>query len=128
MLLEERKGAPQYKAVFEAAPAAMEVDPVKQEEEDVKDVKQDPALLYDDYVDVKPDVKPVEGLKQEPADGTAAAAAEAVTFKVVPEYKEVAAGSTSVKVRGHLQWRLQEQCPLCVYAGQLPAAASAEGQ
>jgi hypothetical protein len=108
----------------------MEVDPIRQEE-DVKDVKQDPALVDDDYVDIKP----VEGLKQAPADGTAAAApaagsetaapttAEAVTFKVVPEYKEVAAGSTSVKVRGHLQD--QPNGVSCLYAGYLPAAYSA---
>jgi hypothetical protein len=129
MLLEERKGAPQYKALFAAAPAAMKVDPIKQEE-DVKEAEQDAASVDDHYVDIKPE----EGTKQEPADGAAAAAtavgpetaahttAEAVTFKVVPEYKEVAAGSTSVKVREYRQ----KKCALCVGTAHLPAAASAQ--
>jgi hypothetical protein len=104
----------------------MEVEPIKQEE-DVKDVKLEPALVDDEYVDIKP----IVGVKQEPADG--AAAAEAVAFKVVPECKEVAAGSTSVKVRGtpagtacfalvwgctsvKVQGCMQERCALRVYA------------
>jgi hypothetical protein len=109
MLLEERKAAPQYKALFEAEPVAMEVD---NKHKDGKDAKQDPVIDDDDYVDVKP----VEGLTQKLRDGAASAAAaaaagpetaaaaavvpatEAVTFKVVPEYKEVAAGPTTVKV------------------------------
>lgn len=109
LLLEERKAAPQYKAVFGAAPAAMEVDNKDKQPENT-DATSAPD---EDFVHVtSADTSTLAPAKGTDANRAAAAAAagrsgaakpqdEAVKFKLVPEYKEVAAGPTSLKVSLH---------------------------
>uniref|UniRef100_A0A383VXD5 VWFA domain-containing protein n=1 Tax=Tetradesmus obliquus TaxID=3088 RepID=A0A383VXD5_TETOB len=111
LLLEERKAAPQYKAVFGAAPAAMEVDNKDKQPENT-DATSAPD---EDFVHVtSADTSTLAPAKGTDANRAAAAAAagrsgaakpqdEAVKFKLVPEYKEVAAGPTSLKVVISLQ-------------------------
>jgi hypothetical protein len=124
MLLEERKGASQYKSMFDATPAAMEIDKVKNEAHGNKTDK-DSALDDDNYVEVlsaeaanAAAAGSADGPKTKAtATGAAAAAAEpALTFKLVPEYKEVAAGPTSVKVRvRNIQPFYRECAVLCLH-------------
>jgi hypothetical protein len=70
MLLEERKAAPQYKALFDAEPAAMETDNIKQEHDNMKqehdNIKQEDHSIKQEATNAAVDVKPVVGLKQEP--------------------------------------------------------------
>ncbi|WIA35579.1 hypothetical protein OEZ86_004000 [Tetradesmus obliquus] len=111
LLLEERKAAPQYKAVFGAAPAAMEVDNKdKQPENTDATIAPDEDFVHVTSADTST-LAPAEGTDANRAAAAAAAGGsgaakpqdEAVKFKLVPEYKEVAAGPTSLKVVISLQ-------------------------
>ncbi|WIA15376.1 hypothetical protein OEZ85_002038 [Tetradesmus obliquus] len=111
LLLEERKAAPQYKAVFGAAPAAMEVDNKdKQPENTDATSAPDEDFVHVTSADTS-SLAPAEGTDANRAAAAAAAGGsgaakpqdEAVKFKLVPEYKEVAAGPTSLKVVISLQ-------------------------